>query len=442
MPRSHPLTLKAFIYRSLTLRLISMALLIGVLTAAAVYLSERRNLQAQVMDEARTEIHLLTTRTVRLMEQQGLTQRAAFHQAVKEQVSVDILPQNGRFIYADFFQPGTADHEEHIARDYPLIDQVQRFVHARQPILEVQGEHAEIVFIGDRLHVLVLMPLIAAPGPNPPSALGIFAPSEAALTAIREKLHRSVLLSVMIVGATSLILYPVILQLVNKLSQFSTNLLEANLGTLTLLANAIAKRDSDTDIHNFRVTLYAVRLVEALHLDNSMVQTVIKGAFLHDVGKIGVRDDILLKPGKLDAQEYAAMQEHVQHGLDIITTAKWLTDAAQVVGSHHEQYDGSGYPEGKVGEAIPLPARIFAVVDVFDALTSRRPYKEPLSYQAAMDMINQGRGHQFDPAIVDVFATIAPELYRRYAGRDDQGLRDELQTLIARSFSQGEIVLD
>jgi HD-GYP domain-containing protein (c-di-GMP phosphodiesterase class II) len=248
-------------------------------------------------------------------------------------------------------------------------------------------------------------------------------------------------LAILIVLATSGLLYPVILHLVRKLTVFSRDLLDANLEALSLLASTIAKRDSDTDVHNFRVTLYSVRLAEALQLPNSVIQTLIKGAFLHDVGKIGIRDTILLKPGGLDAEEFSLMKDHVQHGMDIISSSIWLSDAAQVVGSHHEKFDGSGYPQGTTGETIPLLARIFAIADVFDALTSKRPYKEPLSCEASIAVLQQGRCSHFDPIILDAFMVIAQDLYRTYAGRDDPGLRDELRAVITTYFSSGEMVL-
>ena len=116
------------------------------------------------------------------------------------------------------------------------------------------------------------------------------------------------------------------------------------------------------------------------------MRALLKGAFLHDVGKLGIRDAILLKPGKLDAAEFGEMKRHVAHGLDIIERSSWLRDATAVVGHHHEKWDGSGYGTGSAARQIPLPARIFAVADVFDALTSRRPYKEPLS-------VRGGDGH-------------------------------------------------
>ena len=207
------------------------------------------------------------------------------------------------------------------------------------------------------------------------------------------------------------------------------------------MASAIAKRDNNTDVHNFRVTLYAVRLAQACQLQSSSMQGMIKGAFLHDVGKIGIRDDILLKPGKLNEEEIALMHEHVRFGLEIIAGSPWLTDAADVVGGHHEKFDGTGYPQGTVGESIPLTARIFAILDVFDALTSKRPYKQPFSYEKTMQILEESRGSHFDPHILDAFLTIAPDLYKKYAGRDDEGLREEFRHLMTQYFSRGEIVL-
>lgn len=167
------------------------------------------------------------------------------------------------------------------------------------------------------------------------------------------------------------------------------------------------------------------------------MQALIKGAFLHDVGKIGIRDVILLKPGRLHEDEFRIMKQHVNHGLDITGRSPWLRDAAAVVGGHHEKFDGSGYPSGLAGENIPVEARIFAIADVFDALTSRRPYKEPLSYEATMEILEEGGGSHFDPALLDAFRRIAPDLHARYSGREDDGMRQELEALTSRYFAAG-----
>jgi len=442
MAAAHSISLQAFVYRTLTLRLVLMALVIGLFTGVSVFLSERQTLLAQVVEESRAEIQLLLLRTTQIVREHHREQRAAFYQALQERIAVTVKPLNGIYVYAHFFQVGSEESEERRDASYPLIDAVVDFARSlpRQP--PAPGREAGLVRLQGRPHVWVVVPLSSASGGYQVLAQAVFVPSEATLQAIGRKLRHSVLLTLLIVAATSGLLYPVILLLVRRLTQFSRNLLDANLGTLSLLASAIAKRDSDTDVHNFRVTLYAVRLAETLQVDNPTLQTLIKGSFVHDVGKIGIRDDILRKPGRLDEEEFALMREHVRHGLDIIAGSPWLGDAAQVVGSHHERFDGSGYPAGLVGAAIPLVARIFAVADVFDALTSKRPYKEPLSFETTLELLLQGRGSHFDPAVLDVFCTIVEPLYHAYAGRDDQGLRDELQAVITRVFSEGEIVLE
>jgi HD-GYP domain-containing protein (c-di-GMP phosphodiesterase class II) len=152
------------------------------------------------------------------------------------------------------------------------------------------------------------------------------------------------------------------------------------------------------------------------------------------VGKLGIRDAVLLKPGKLDAAEFGEMKLHVAHGLDIIGRSSWLRDARAVVGHHHEKWDGSGYGGGLRGEAIPRVARIFAVADVFDALASRRPYKEPLPVDEALAILEQGRGTHFDPGVLDLFAPMARELHRRVGGDDPAAARAEVTDLMQRHF--------
>ena len=250
----------------------------------------------------------------------------------------------------------------------------------------------------------------------------------------RRRLLDSIAFGIGVVLATALLIYPVVSRLTRRLETLSRSLLDANLETLGVVGSTIAKRDSDTDAHNFRVTVYAGRMGEAAGLDAPAMRALLKGAFLHDVGKLGIRDAILLKPGKLDTGEFGEMKRHVPHGLDIIERSSWLRDAAGVVGHHHEKWDGSGYGTGLRGEEIPLPARIFAVADVFDALTSRRPYKEPLSFEEAMATLEQGRGSHFDPAVLDVFSGMARELHGRLAGEEGETPRGEVAALMDRWF--------
>ncbi|HEX5393451.1 MAG TPA: HD domain-containing phosphohydrolase [Rhodocyclaceae bacterium] len=215
-----------------------------------------------------------------------------------------------------------------------------------------------------------------------------------------------------------------------RLELLIKNLLAANLTTLELLGAAVAKRDSDTGAHNFRVAIYAVRLAEAAGLDGAAIRGLIKGAFLHDVGKIGITDQILLKPGKLDADEFTIMKTHVQHGVDIVAKAPWLEDAVDVVRCHHEKFDGSGYPAGLVGEAIPINARIFAIADVFDALTSRRPYKEPMSVEKSLGIIAESSGSHFDPKLVAVFKPLASVLYADISSKEEDELSGVMRGMV------------
>ncbi len=265
---------------------------------------------------------------------------------------------------------------------------------------------------------------------------GLFAVSNTARNEVAMRILRSVFGTISVVLLTTMILYPIIMTLVGRLSKLADNLLEANIETLRVLGSAIAKRDSDTDIHNYRVTIYSVTLAEAIGLRYRLIRALIKGAFLHDVGKIGISDKILLKPGKLTVNEFKIMEHHVKHGIDIVEGSVWLKDARDVVGYHHEKFSGEGYPNGLKGDSIPVIARIFAIADVFDALTSVRPYKDQMSPEDAMVILEKGRGTHFDPSILDTFTPIAKSLYERIANSSDETLRENLENITRKYFSR------
>lgn len=187
--------------------------------------------------------------------------------------------------------------------------------------------------------------------------------------------------------------------------------LETNIHAAQLLGHAVALRDHGTVTHNMRVAWMTSRLGEALSLDRTATQAVMKGAFLHDVGKIGISDAILLKPGPLSLEERSVMNRHPEFGADLIQDIAWFSDARPIVLHHHERWDGTGYPQALRGDGIPLPARIFAIVDVFDALISDRPYKPPLPCDMAMAFMASMSGDHFDPAILRVFLPLAKKLH-------------------------------
>lgn len=231
-----------------------------------------------------------------------------------------------------------------------------------------------------------------------------------------------------------LLLYPILLGLTRRSLSLTKSLLDSNLELLQSLGSAIAKRDADTDTHNYRVALYAVRLAEALKLNRDSIKSLILGAFLHDVGKIGIPDQILLKPGRLTTEEFEIMKRHVVFGGEILQDSTWLKRARDVVLFHHEKFDGSGYPHGSIGEDIPLGARLFAVVDVFDALMSKRPYKEPLSVEETLTALQDSAGKHFDPDVVSAFISVAPALYSEIGLSDKTCLQATLKETINDYF--------
>ncbi|TAN71934.1 MAG: HD domain-containing protein, partial [Magnetospirillum sp.] len=289
--------------------------------------------------------------------------------------------------------------------------------------------------VAGEIYLQVMTGLTGSPDAPPTGYLeGIYHVSRGRVAEARNAGLRTTILVILSVLATSGLLYPIILQLNRRMVAGSRALLAANIGAIEMLGNAIAKRDSDTNSHNYRVTIYALRLAEAIGLEQDTIRSLIKGAFLHDVGKLAIPDSILLKPGKLDDDEFEIMKTHVSHGLDVVERFEWLRDAADVVACHHEKFDGSGYTAGLAGEHIPINARIFAIADVFDALTSRRPYKEPMPVNQATAIMLAGRGSHFDPTLLDTFFTMAAELFAEFGGCEDLGLDDTLRRISTPYF--------
>ena len=176
--------------------------------------------------------------------------------------------------------------------------------------------------------------------------------------------------------------------------------------TLEAMGDALDLRDHETEGHSKRVTAYTIALAREMGLGAEELRVIARGAFLHDIGKIATPDAVLLKPGKLDPDEVAIMREHCQRGYDMVCKIPFLREASAIVYAHQESFDGSGYPRGLRGEEIPLGARIFAIADTLDAITSDRPYRRGKDFSAARDEIARCAGRQFDPAIVEVFLRI------------------------------------
>lgn len=181
--------------------------------------------------------------------------------------------------------------------------------------------------------------------------------------------------------------------------------------TLEALGAALDLRDTDTAGHSKRVTSYCLEIARRAGCTAEQMKQIRRGAYLHDIGKIGIPDSILLKEGKLTAEETAVMQSHVRIGYDIVCQIAFLAGASEIVLTHQERYDGTGYPQGLAGEEIPLGARIFSVADTMDAMTSDRPYRRALPMSAAREEIGRGSASQFDPEIVSIFESVPDEVW-------------------------------
>src|ERR1700678_2388419 len=188
----------------------------------------------------------------------------------------------------------------------------------------------------------------------------------------------------------------------NQLQAAVANLERSYDITLAALGDALDLKDAETEGHSKRVTAFTIAIARAMEMPQDRVRITARGAFLHDVGKMAIPDAILRKPGRLSAEEQAIMREHASLGYQILRKIPFLQEAADIVYSHQERFDGSGYPRGLRTDQIPLGARIFAVADTFDAMTSDRPYRAAQSVSSGRREIERNAGKQFDPDVVKV----------------------------------------
>ena len=202
--------------------------------------------------------------------------------------------------------------------------------------------------------------------------------------------------------------------------------------TLEALGAALDLRDTETAGHSQRVTRYCLKMAQAMGCSADELKQIARGSYLHDIGKIGIPDSILLKEGKLTEEEIQVMQTHVRIGYELVSRIVFLAGAAEIVLTHQERYDGTGYPQGLMGREIPLGSRIFSVADTLDAMTSDRPYRRALPFSAAREEIIRESERQFDPEVVKVFLSIPEQAWdeiRHEVATSRGGLRKPLSML-------------
>jgi HD-GYP domain-containing protein (c-di-GMP phosphodiesterase class II) len=412
------------------------AVLISAAMAVATYFFEIARVDQAIVElavgEARTFRNMDHDLLVRAMVNGGGVSEDEVGQRLQHFLETREVNAEGHFVVAELYDAGRRPLGEAVQQPAGLTPESRLSVPHRFP--DGESPWYDKVMVDARLYIRVVVPLRDQQARSLGYFEGVYHVADSRIASIRARLETTVLLVVGVVLCTTLFLVPVIIGVNRAQWSLSLRLMRANIETLEVLGDAIAKRDGDTGAHNYRVTLFAIRLGEAVGLPAERIRGLIKGAFLHDVGKIGIRDAILLKPGKLTAEEFAEMQGHVAHGVDIVSRGSWLHDAADVVLYHHEKFNGSGYLKGLSGDEIPVTARIFAIADVFDALISRRPYKEPLPFDDALAIISEGAGSHFDPVLVAAFQRIARSLYDTVAGQEDQRVERMLLDLTDTYF--------
>lgn len=230
------------------------------------------------------------------------------------------------------------------------------------------------------------------------------------------------------------LLYPFLIRYQSRLKNMILSNIMARVETLITLGNAIAKKDKSTNLHNYRVTIYSIALAKELNISKVYIEKLIIGSFLHDLGKIAIPDNVLLKNGPLTEEEMIVMKTHVTEGAAILGDGEISKLASDVILFHHEKYSGSGYPFHISGENIPKVSRIFSIVDVFDALTSERTYKPALSLEDSLTIMKSESGKSFDPYYLAAFLRIATELYVSYARKPESYLHSELEKTVKPIF--------
>jgi putative nucleotidyltransferase with HDIG domain len=428
--------LRRSVRRKLALRLIAVSLPLALLAALGAFLAERDRIGDDVLSFTVMQASLFNAEQGRLLDRLATVDREDLEAAMAEFASRRQGGHLGRFDAVEIHRP-SGERIGLLVRPDTLSEATVERLFASESFQSERGPWSNVLRIEGAPHLLVQMPLVGGSGMTVGWMRGIFRPAEHVIEGARRRALRSALAVGAVVLAIGLVIWPSVRRLLDRLGRLSGSLLEANLGTLDALGRALAKRDGDTEEHSLRVTIVSVLLAQELGLERDQMQSLIKGASLHDVGKIAIRDEILLKPGKLTDEEYEIMKSHVDHGVDIVSRSAWLESARDVVRYHHEKFSGAGYQKGLSGEEIPLAARIFAIVDVFDALASSRPYKEAMPFEDTMAVLEEGRGTHFDPRLLDVFARIAPDVFERFYGRDAEELGRDLDDVVDRYFSGG-----
>lgn len=408
---------------TLALRMGLAAVVLGFAAGTVSYLVETERAESSALERAAQAARHFESRAMRLV---AVSNAASAHSELKQ------LAERNRVAGIRVFDAAKAPVYETWTYVTP---QLQDALRAQPDDWPLAGKSVRMWsdIAGARV-IRVVLPLVREDNGIAGYLESITELDSATMSNQRTQVRSGVLTAAVSVLVALVLLYPLMLGLLDRSAQLSRGLMQSNLDLMRSLGNAVAKRDSATDAHNYRVTHYAVALAEAMGLEEKPIADLVVGAFLHDVGKIGIPDKILLKPDKLTDDEFAIMKGHVPLATEIVPDTPWLHGATLIIRHHHERYDGSGYPDGLSGSAIPLTARIFSVADAFDAVTSERPYKRPTPVTDALTVFRQESGRQFDPQVVDALMQVAPSVFMRLSACGRAELRKGLDEILERYF--------
>ncbi len=416
--------MKKEIHLRLIKRLFTAWLLSTMIGLAAVATVEFKKLSPSLTRNAVKEssvFMLLLNDYHRNPDEEHLVQLQQMAAAALEQTSfilVNLMTPDKEPLASVSLPSATAAEEAFAARDMMIIS----------------GLHADggWIFANKRIYHKTAIPVFGSGEKLSGYLTGIYLVSLAESSEFISRFLLSFVICIAAVSLCTLLCYFGFLFMSNHLIRSVGELNRTTIFLLKKLGSALAKGDSQETDHNARVLIYAMRLAESVKLPLEQRRSLIYGVFLHDIGMLSISPAILVKEDELDKEEMKEIAQHPKNGAELIRKFRWLRTAEKVVRYHHENYDGNGYPDGIKHEKIPMTARIFSIADTFDALTSRRPYKDPLPLDESMAIMEQETGLHFDPVLLSSFLQIAPQLHDTIAQRNSKELDKDVDRLLKK----------
>ncbi|MGI9536706.1 MAG: HD-GYP domain-containing protein [Desulfocapsaceae bacterium] len=417
--------LKKEIHSLLIKRLIGVCVVTILLVVGATCYLEFKRLEKTLLSDAAKEAYLFVPLFLEQHNKHSGTQKVAatpeFYDSIAHTSFIDV-------------QLSTPDGSVFFEKEGVNAGPIKQRFSEKSSQPQVGDKPSGTWLIADkRIYLMALLPLSGLQDDDSLGHLqGIYRSSLENTRAIIWRILFSCLIGVGSVLLCTVLMYPGLIFFHNRLIRSSSDLNLANNFLLKQLGSALAKSDVGTSYHSHRVAIYGIRLAEKHKLSRARIRSFVQGVFLHDIGMLELESSMLMKQGPLDKKELSLMQGHVKSGVAQIKRYRWLRDGLDVVRLHHEKYDGSGYPAGLSHDKIPLEARIFAIVDAFDALTSRRPYREAVELDRALEILEQDSGSHFDPVLLAPFIEMAPQLYGIVSKLEGKALEREVQGVVKK----------